>query len=203
MIDMLRIIGNQFKKPTGLLGKIISKIMIKGNSPDYDKIIPELDIKQNDSILEIGYGHGLGVNRISSDYDCHITGIDFSELMFREATKRNKKNISNKKVELKLGDFLKFEIIPDQYDKVFCVNVIYFWDNLVEPFTKIKTGLKDNGVLCLFMAKVDFIKKMKFTKDGIFNKYSLDQVVDELKIAGFEKISYTAYNKGYIIKCKK
>ena len=161
---MLRLIGSQFKKPTGLLGKIVSTVMKKGNSPDYDKIIPELDIKQNDRILEIGYGHGLGVHRISSDFDCHITGIDFSELMFREASKRNEKYIEQKKVELNFGNFLEYEIKPDHYDKVFCVHVIYFWDKLAEPFSKIRTGLKDGGIFCLFMANTDFIKKITIVR---------------------------------------
>ena len=200
---MLGFIGSQFKKPTGLLGKIVSRVMKKGNRPEYDKIIPELDIQQNDRILEIGYGHGLGVYRISSGFDCHVSGIDFSELMFKEASKRNKKYIDENKVELNFGDFLEYEIRPDHYDKVFCVNVIYFWDRLVEPFSKIRTGLKHGGVFCMFMANTDFIKKMKFTKDGIFNKYSIDHVVNELKAAGFETISYNAIHKGYIVKCKK
>jgi cyclopropane fatty-acyl-phospholipid synthase-like methyltransferase len=104
---MLRFIGNQFRKPTGLLGKIVSKLMIKGNSFAYDKIIPELNIKQNEQILEIGYGHGYGVDRIISNYDCYVSGIDFSELMFKEATKRNRKHIDDKKVDLCFGDFLQ------------------------------------------------------------------------------------------------
>jgi len=203
MKSMLRIIGNQFKKPTGFLGKIISRIMIKGNGPDYDKIIPELDIKQNDRILEIGYGHGLGVNKISSNYNCFVSGIDFSGLMFKEATKRNKKYIENKTVDLKFGNFLELAIEPNHYNIVFCVHVIYFWDNLFEPFSKIRAVLKEDGKFFMFMARIDFIKKMKFTKDGIFNKYSIDQVLNELKIVGFEDISYNTNNKGYIIKCKK
>ena len=111
---MLRFIGNQFRKPTGFFGKIISKIMIKGNSSAYDKIIAELDIKQKDKILEIGYGHGLGIDIISSNYDCFLSGIDFSELMFKEATKRNKKHIANKKADLYYGDFLTSETISNQ-----------------------------------------------------------------------------------------
>jgi SAM-dependent methyltransferase len=200
---MLRYIGNQFKKPSGLLGRIISQVMIKGNMCEYERIIPELEIRQNDQILEIGYGHGLGVDRISSIYDCYIAGIDFSELMYRQATKRNWKHIQNKKVELYFGDFLKSEIAQNQYDKVFCLNVIYFWDTLDEPFSRIKTVLKDGGLLRMFMAHRDFLNKVKFTKDGIFNKYSIDEVVDRLKFAGFAEITYNLENNGYIIKCKK
>ncbi|MCK9617494.1 MAG: class I SAM-dependent methyltransferase [Lentimicrobiaceae bacterium] len=200
---MLRLIGNQFRKPTGLLGKITSRIMIKNNTIEYDQVIPELEIKQNDRILEIGYGHGIGVDKILSNYDCFISGIDFSKLMFKEATKRNKKYIESKKAELFYGNFLSTEMAPDSYNKVFCLNVIYFWDKLEEPFLKIKTLLKEDGVLCMYMAHKDYINKMKFTKDDIFNKYTIEEVLDKLKSVGFEDISYHFENNGYIIKCRK
>lgn len=199
---MLSFIGNQFRKPTGFFGKIISKIMIKGNSFAYDRIISELNIMQNDQILEIGYGHGYGVDRIVTNYNCFVFGIDFSELMFREATKRNKKHIDNNKVELQFGDFLTYEIKSNQYDKVFCINVIYFWENLDLPFSKIKTALKEGGAFCFFMAHQDDLKKMKFTKDEIFNKYSINQVIDKLKSLGFNDVTYS-FDKGYLIRCKK
>lgn len=199
---MLRLIGNQFRKPTGFLGRIIAKLMVKGNSYAYDKIIAELEIKQNDRIFEIGYGHGLGIDRILSNYDCFISGIDFSELMFKQAVKRNRKHIDNKKVELYYGDFLTSEIISNQFDKVFCINVIYFWDKLDDPFLKIKTGLKEGGTFCIYMAHRDDLKKMKFTKDEIFNKYTIEQVIDKLKQSGFNDISHK-YDKGYLIKCRK
>ena len=199
---MLRFIGNQFKRPSGFFGRVVSKIMIKGNSPEYDKIIPELEINQNESILEIGYGHGVGIDRIASKYNCRISGIDFSELMFREASKRNKKHIENKKVELRYGDFLNSEMVTNKYDKVFCLNVIYFWDRLDEPFVKIRRGLKEGGLFCMYMAHRDDLAKVRFTKDGIFNKYSIVQVVDHLKLSGFQAISYQ-FDHGYYIRCRK
>ena len=199
---MPNFIGNQFKKPTGFWGKIISFMMKKGNRSAYDKIISELEIRPNDKILEIGYGHGLGIDQICSNFDCHVTGIDFSELMFREAQKRNKKHIGNKKVELHYGDFLSSELSSDQYDKTFCINVIYFWNELDKPFSKIKAELKNDGIFCIYMAHRDNLKKLKFTADDIFSKYSIEQVVKELELSGFREISYR-YDNGYIIKCKK
>ena len=200
---MFRLIGSQFRKPSGFLGKIISKIMTKGNIPDYDKMIPELNIQQNDKILEIGYGRGLGVFRILTEYDCHVTGIDFSDVMFKAATKINKKFIDNGKAGLNYGDFLEMEITPGLFDKVFCLHVIYFWDNLLIPFSRILTILKEGGAFCTFMANIDYMKKVKFTKDGIFNKYSIDKVVGDLNSTGFKNITYSTFDKGYIINCNK
>ena len=199
---MLRFIGKQFRKPTGFLGKIISRIMIRGNRVAYDKIIPDLAIAPNDKILEIGYGHGLGIGMIASGYHCTVTGIDFSELMFREASQRNKKHIDQKKVDLYLGDFLTTDMGSNNFDKVFCINVIYFWNKLDEPFSKVHQGLKDGGLFCIYMVHQDYLKKMKFTKDGIFNRYSIDEVVDCLELSGFKDID-CKYDHGYLIKCRK
>jgi cyclopropane fatty-acyl-phospholipid synthase-like methyltransferase len=199
---MLRFIGNQFRKPTGFFGKIISRVMAKGNSAAYDKIIRELDIKPHDRILEIGYGPGIGVERIASAYDCFVAGIDFSELMFMEASRRNKKHIERKKVELHHGDFLRWDPGTGRFDRIFCTNVIYFWNNLDKPFEKIYQGLNAGGMICIFMVHQADLDKFKFTKDGIFNRYSIEQVAGCLTLAGFRDVGYT-FDKGYIIKGRK
>jgi cyclopropane fatty-acyl-phospholipid synthase-like methyltransferase len=195
-------IANQFKKPTGFFGKIISKLMKKGNSYVYDKLIPALEINPKDHILEIGYGPGIGVDRILQHYDCFVSGIDFSELMFKEASVRNRNHIENKKAELTYGDFLSSNLNPHQYDKIFCINVIYFWDTLDEPFRKVKSELKEGGIFCLYMAHRDDLNRLKFTSDDVFNKYTIDQVIQCLQSSGFKDISYEV-DRGYIIKCRK
>ena len=176
--------------------------MMLGNRAAYNKMISELEIIANDRIFEIGYGHGLGVRKISSRFDCFVSGTDYSELMFNEATKRNRKYIKNKKVELYLGDFLNSEIISNQYDKIFCINVIYFWDRLDKPFSKIICGLKKGGTFCLYMAHNGELKRTKYTQNDIFNKYTIDQVVENLNLAGFSDLKYKL-DKGYLIKGRK
>jgi hypothetical protein len=65
---IFRRIGMQFKKPTGVLGKIISNLMIIGNRPAYETIIKDLTIQSNDKLLEIGYGPGLEIDLISKRF---------------------------------------------------------------------------------------------------------------------------------------
>jgi len=199
---MLRFIANQFRKPSGFCGRLVSRIMIKGNSSAYDKIIPALTVQKGDKILEIGYGPGLGIERIASEYDCTISGIDFSELMFREASKRNKKFIADKKVELAFGDLLSSDIGSDKFDTVFCVNVVYFWDDLNLPFAKILQALKNGGVFCIYMVTPEFMATMKFTKGEIFNKYPVEEVMRCLEKSGFKNIE-RLYGKGSVIRCRK
>jgi len=176
--------------------------MTRGNMPVYDKIIPILNIRKNDRILEIGYGLGIAVDKICSNYDCFVDGIDFSGLMHKQAIKTNEKHILSGKAALIHGDFLTAEMTPNQYNIIYCTNVIYFWTSLAEPFSKIKTLLKDGSLLCIFMAHRDFLNKLKFSRNGVFCKYSIEEVVAALQSAGFRDISYE-YKKAYIIKCRK
>jgi cyclopropane fatty-acyl-phospholipid synthase-like methyltransferase len=199
---MLNFIGNQFKRPEGLMGRLVSFLMKRGNLLAYVNLIKELEIRQGDKILEIGYGHGIGIDMICSEHNCFVTGIDFSELMFKEANERNQQHIADKKVNLNFGDYLSFINENESFDKIFFINVIYFWDNLSKPFLKIRKELKEDGMLCIYMAHQDHLKKIKFTVDEIFNKYAIEHVVEELKSAGFGDITFN-FNNGYYIKCKK
>lgn len=202
LIDFQRLIGKQFRRPSGLCGMIVSKIMKKGNLCEYEKLLPKLEIKDDDRILEIGFGHGLGLNMICSGHDCFVKGIDFSRLMLNESASRNKKHIKNNKLILDYGDYLQHEYPPESFDKIYFINVIYFWSDLEKPFKKIFYELKHPGRVCLFMARHDHLNDYKFTKEDIFNKYSIEYVCEELTKAGFKNITYTTDN-GYYISCEK
>ena len=115
---------------------------------------------------------------------------------------KNKKHIKNKKLVLDYGDYLQNEYPSNSFDKIYFINVIYFWSDLEKPFKKIFNELKPSGRVCLFMAKHDDLGNYKFTKDEIFNKYSIDHVIEELTKAGFKNITYTTDN-GYYISCEK
>jgi ubiquinone/menaquinone biosynthesis C-methylase UbiE len=196
-------IAMQFKKPSGFLGTVISSLMIKGNRHEYDALIVDLDMHKGEKILEIGYGPGIGIELIAKEYDsCIIYGVDFSELMYKRATKRNKSFIDDLRVKLLFGDFLQTEIHANNFNKIFCLNVIYFWDDLKQPFEKIRLLLKNGGTFCFYMAKKEDLSRLKFTPDDVFNKYTIEQVVDALNLAGFSNIDFR-YERGYYVKAIK
>lgn len=176
---------------------MVAKMMDIRNREFYKKMITELDIKSGDNIFEIGYGSGLGIELIAEhSADCSIYGIDFSELMFQEASKRNKKYIETAKVQLSYGDLLTANLENRKYDKIFCINVIYFWNELNQVFEKIYAMLNNEGRFCIFMTPEKEIKNLKFAED--FNKYSIEEVCSALKNAGFKSVTYKL-DKGYYI----
>ena len=195
-------IAGQFKKPTGLFGNFSSRVMIKGNHQKYEALIRDMAIQPGNNILEIGYGPGVGIQMITRLCEsCMIHGIDFSKLMFKKAGKLNKPAIDQSKVQLLFGDYLKIPVAENQYDKIFCLNVIYFWDELSKPFQKTYSLLKSNGGLYMYMASAHILNERN-APDKVFNKYSIEQVVAALNAAGFSQVEHY-FNKGYYIKANK
>ena len=197
-----KFIASQFKKPTGLFGIFTSNMMVKNNQKNYDKIIKDLDLQQHDKLLEIGYGPGIGIQMIAElCLDCTIHGIDFSKLMYKRASKYNRTYIDNGRTQLQYGDFLKTSVLDNNYDKIFCLNVVYFWDELNSPFRKVLSLLKSGGAFHIYMAdKITLIEKK--APDSVFYKYSIEQVEEALEAAGFENVEHQV-EKGLYIKATK
>lgn len=194
---MANLLGSQLRKPTGIFGRLVAKMMERRNKAYYAHIIRELAVSPGDRIFEIGYGPGLGVYQIASSGDCIVHGIDFSSLMHKEASRRNRKFISKGQVALHYGDLLTATPAQTPYDKVFCVNVVYFWSDLSKAFGCVHAMLAPGGSFLIFMAGSAYLNSLPFTAD--FCKYSIETVVDNLKSAGFDQVSFTE-NDGYYIR---
>jgi len=194
-------IASQFKKPSGLLGVLVARLMKKSNEKNYNRLITDLAVKPGDKILEIGYGPGIGIKLIAENCtECFIEGIDFSNLMYKKASQFNKNFIADGNVRLHQGDFIEISLPANNYDKIFCLNVVYFWNELSRPFGKIRSLLKDGGAFHMYMADINFLKETK-APDSVFNKYTIEQVEAALKAAGFENVEHYPKN-GHYIKAK-
>lgn len=132
MIDSM---AKQFEKPKGILGKLAGTIMYFENRKINKWSIKKLQIQKRDRILEIGYGPGYGIKTMMSNYRwITVDGVDLSEKMLDEATKRNKEWIEKGKVYLTTGDVVNFE--PDHhYNKIISVNNYPLWE---KPLTSLK-----------------------------------------------------------------
>ena len=77
-----RFIAEQGRKPTGLLGQIVARVMAKQTADANDFALKLLQLRPDDAVLEIGSGHGdtlaKAANTASRGF---LSGIDFSMVM--------------------------------------------------------------------------------------------------------------------------
>lgn len=184
-----RLIAKQLRSPSGLLAKYVGNTMNKSNEELYELTLNNLDIKDGDSILEIGFGNGRffsGLNAKAANLS--IVGIDHSLEMVNEAIKNNKDLYQNGNIQLSAGSSTCLPYESNSFDKVFCINVIYFWDNPTLHLNEIQRVLKPGGVFCSAFRPKDNLAKFPFSKYD-FTLYSEEGWKNIIETHGFQFLS--------------
>lgn len=182
-------IANQYRKPTGTLGKSMGKIFDSSNKQQNDWTISLLQIEPTDYVLEIGFGSGRSIKNISKSVTKgFVAGIDFSKVMIEQAVKRNSAAIKSGLVELKLADASSIPYPDKFFDKVFAVYVIYFWPDPVKTLKKIHRVVKPNGRIAIYLSSKKTLAKIPFAQTRIFRSYTQKELVSIFRKAGFKGI---------------
>jgi SAM-dependent methyltransferase len=149
-------IWGQFRKPSGLFGRIIGNRMARGNEYDASWTVSLLNIQPQDRILEIGFGPGVSTQFASEKATKgFVAGIDHSETMVQAARRRNAAAIRAGRIELKQGDVAALPYPDESFDKAFAIHSIYFWPRPAEALKELRRVLKPGGLLAITILPKD------------------------------------------------
>ncbi|MBI3139300.1 MAG: class I SAM-dependent methyltransferase [Sphingobacteriales bacterium] len=167
--------ARQLRKPAGSSGMEVAEKMNAANEFLYDFTLDEMMIRENQSILEIGFGNGKFFPKQFSRADnLRITGLDFSRSMVKAARKQNKELIREGGLSLVKGQSDKMPFPSASFDKVFCINVAYFWDDPQEHLLEIYRVLRPGGRLYTTIRSRENMKLLPFTRYG-FKTYTEEE----------------------------
>lgn len=143
-------IARQSRRPSGLLGTIIARVMASETANDNAKAIELLDVQRGDQVLDVGTGHGTALALMAARAaDGLVTGVDFSDVMLRIASKRNQSLIKRNRVQVlrAVSDRLPF---PDaSFDRVLAMHTLYFWNSAEPNLAEISRVLRLGGTLVI------------------------------------------------------
>jgi trans-aconitate methyltransferase len=176
----------QFAQPTGFWGSIAGFIMAHrpSNLERNEWAISLLNLKPSDRVLEIGFGPGVTIQKMS-EILTHgvIWGIDHSEAMFRQASKRNQRAISVGRVRLALTSVSQLPAFDGPFDKILDVNGFQFWDNQIEALKRLREQLRPGGIIAL----VHQPRNLGATEDDATE--AGERFAHYLEMAGFKDIT--------------
>ncbi len=140
----------QFARPTGMLGQIAGRLMALRNKERSWWVLPLVEISDKDRVLEIGFGSGVDIRRVS-EIAAHgfVAGIDHSEVMLEQARRRNAAGIRAGRVELQLGSATRLPYADGGFDKVFSINVAQFWDDPAAAIHEMRRVLHQGGLAAI------------------------------------------------------
>jgi ubiquinone/menaquinone biosynthesis C-methylase UbiE len=181
-----RVLSLQARKPTGLLGRyLMTKIFNEGNADLNSFVMDMLQLQSSDMVLEIGFGTGKLINQMAAiTTEGVVEGIDFSEVMFKRASRANNHHISNGKVRLRRGECENLPFQNEFFNKLCSINTLYFWKDPDKYFLEMFRVIKPGGIIAIGFRDDKQMSNLNLSSD-IFTTYSQIEVINLLSNAGF------------------
>jgi SAM-dependent methyltransferase len=191
MKSIANLLANQFRKPSGLLGLYAARFMVKNNPDRIAWAIDMCNIRETDVVLEIGFGPGIGIAMAAAlAKQGKIFGLDFSKDMVKKASRRNRVLIDAGNVELKFGSLNPAPFPGNSFDKIFAVNVVYFWPRPEQELGEIARMLKPGGRAVLYFSDRLFMDTVPYTNTGVFKKYTAEEFLPVISGCAFSKVRF-------------
>jgi len=139
-----------FGRPQGLLGRLGGIIMTRANADFGAWVVSRLEIGPRDSVLEVGFGPGVVIQRLSVLASAgFVAGVDPSREMVEQARARNATAIRNGRVELRQDSVENLPFDDDSFDKAPAINSVQVWPDAVAGLSEIWRVVKPGGRIAL------------------------------------------------------
>lgn len=139
-------IDSQYENPRGIVGTYIGEKMVRQHRVEVDWTIEQLQIQPNDCILDLGCGAGDALARLlQTDGTVRVTGLDRSPTIVRSALRRNRAAVRGQRAAVVEGNIGTIPIQDEQFDRVFSIHTIYFWEDVPAVLAAIDRILKPGG----------------------------------------------------------
>jgi ubiquinone/menaquinone biosynthesis C-methylase UbiE len=185
-------LSRQLSRPSGRGGKVVARLMNRGNRNLNDRAIARLDVERGSRVLDLGFGGGLTFAPLW-ERGATVVGIDRANDMVEAARARHADAIAAGRLELHQGDVGGLPLGDAAVDRVLTVNTVYFWTDLGAAFGEVRRVLAPGGRLVVAIRDT---KAMKRLDPSVFTLRSPDVLAGALRDAGFSGVEVETPSDG-------
>jgi len=142
----------QFHRPHGVGGRAAGWVMAHRGSNRERNLWAAglLDVQPEDRVLEIGFGPGIAIEAMARRATRgRVVGVDHSQVMVRQATRRNAAAVRAGRVDLRLGNAEDLPALDARFDKILAVNSLMFWRDPVARLKELRDLLRPGGRIAI------------------------------------------------------
>lgn len=149
---LITVLVRQAHQPRGLLGRLEGLLFAyrPSNRQRNRWVVELLDVRPTDRVLEVGFGPGVAIGWLARRATRgRVYGIDHSEVMVRQASRRNAAAIRAGRVELIRASVVALPAFDEPLDAILAVNTVGMWPDPVRRLTELRGLLRPGGRIAL------------------------------------------------------
>ncbi|MGH8985711.1 MAG: class I SAM-dependent methyltransferase [Acidimicrobiia bacterium] len=149
---VMRAVITQFHRPHGMGGRAAAWVMAHRSSNRERNLwaVGLLDVQPGERVLELGFGPGVAIGELARRAtDGLVVGVDHSELMVRQASRRNAAAVRAGLVVLRLGSIDELPPFDRAFDAILAVNALQFSDDPVAVLRALRRVLRPGGRIAI------------------------------------------------------
>ncbi|MEO1671986.1 MAG: methyltransferase domain-containing protein [Cyanobacteria bacterium J06631_2] len=168
-------LAKQLGHPSGIFGRLLMKLLNKGNADMNDFTFQQLDLLSGDAVLEIGFGGGYLLEKIiQSQLPSRVVGIDPQVDVINMGYQKFSRAIARDlELQQATGENLPYE--DNSFTKICTVNTVYFWSDPQMVLKECKRVLQPQGKLIICYNSAEFLEQAKLTQHG-FTAYQPEEL---------------------------
>ena len=181
-------LAKQARQPRGLLGRLFGMGMGRMNQGVNEWVISLLDLRADHVVLELGFGPGKALQAAERLVPKgRLCGVDISPTMIGQASRLNSSAIRSGKMDLRQGEASTLPYPDLTFDRIICVNVIYFWANPEVELREISRVGKRGARVAIYIGDREQMSKVSMTRTGLFKLYTPEEVQQLLESQDFSE----------------
>ena len=160
--------------------------MAKQTAAENDMALELLQLDPADCALEIGSGHGDTLAKAAAASRGFLSGVDFSSVMHRHATRRHRHLVRDGRVEFRLGSSDRLPYADRTFDKAYTVHTVYFWTAPLEHLSEVHRVLRPGGRFVLGFRPAEDARFHATYPAEVYCIRPEGEVADFVRRAGFD-----------------
>lgn len=160
-------VAAQLGHPSGVVGRLISKGLNRGNRAVIEGAVEALDLDPGAVVADVGFGGGAGLRLLlDSASSPTVHGVEVSPTMISQAHSTFAEDRAAERLHIHLGQLADLPLESASLDGLITVNTIYFVDDLDLAFREIARTLRATGRAVIGIGDPEAMSKMSFTAQG-------------------------------------
>jgi arsenite methyltransferase len=187
-------ITRQLSHPSGAIGRwILGPVWNRRNRALNDIALAQLALQADDRVLEVGFGGGYLLGRMSALVtDGFIGGVDISTTLVEQCRARYRALIQTRKMDLKVGTADRLPYPDGHFSKAVSVNSIFYWPDIPRALAELARVLSVHGRLVLCFTSKASLQQKDFARHRL-TLCDGDEVQHWLEETDFHDINVTRH----------